>query len=175
MGSKPFDDFVKKQISCAAKQYRNKVLWYVYPKKKGDSMKSIIEIKIRSFHTDCFGIIHHARYLELLEEGRWTYLEDNPDIARVMNSNNILHSVVHIDISYREEAKLGDILRIETGVDSAGKSSVTMLQNIYRKNTEILIATAKITNVYFQGSPQNLISLRDDIYLVWNDLQKILK
>jgi len=138
-------------------------------------MKSTTEIQIRSFHTDCFGIVHHARYLELLEEGRWAYFEDNPDIAKVLHSNNILHSVVHIDISYRKGAKLGDTLRVETGVDSAGKSSATMLQNIYRKGSDELIATAKITNVYFQGSPQNLISLRDDIYLVWTDLQKVLK
>jgi len=33
---------------------------------------SITEIKVRGYHMDFYGHINNARYLELLEEGRWS-------------------------------------------------------------------------------------------------------
>jgi len=33
-------------------------------------------IKIRGYHCDAYGHVNNARYLELLEEARWQYLED---------------------------------------------------------------------------------------------------
>jgi len=35
-------------------------------------MKSTVQIKVRNYHLDRFGHVNNARYLEFLEEGRWT-------------------------------------------------------------------------------------------------------
>ncbi len=40
-------------------------------------MESQMSIKIRCYHVDMFGHVNHARYLEFMEEGRWTYFEEN--------------------------------------------------------------------------------------------------
>ena len=36
------------------------------------------EIMVRGYHLDMFGHVNNARYLEFLEEGRWTFFDKNP-------------------------------------------------------------------------------------------------
>ncbi len=38
---------------------------------KEQTMKSTINIRVRGYHVDLFRHVNNARYLELLEEGRW--------------------------------------------------------------------------------------------------------
>ena len=40
-------------------------------------MKTSIEKRMMSYQTDSFGIVHHARYLEMMEEARWEYVYEN--------------------------------------------------------------------------------------------------
>ncbi|MDX2501228.1 MAG: hotdog domain-containing protein [Deltaproteobacteria bacterium] len=40
-------------------------------------MKTQIQKQIMNYQTDSFGIVHHARYLEILEEARWQYCYEN--------------------------------------------------------------------------------------------------
>jgi len=48
-------------------------------------MKSTVQIKVRNYHLDRFGHVNNARYLEFLEEGRWTYSEENNLVAMYEN------------------------------------------------------------------------------------------
>ncbi len=43
-------------------------------------MSHIRTIRVRGYHCDFYGHLNHARYLELLEEARWSYLEDRMDL-----------------------------------------------------------------------------------------------
>ncbi len=38
-------------------------------------------IKVRGYHLDIYQHVNNARYLEFLEEARWSYLEDSGDVA----------------------------------------------------------------------------------------------
>ena len=40
-------------------------------------MKTAIEKRMMSYQTDSFGIVHHARYLEMMEEARWENVYEN--------------------------------------------------------------------------------------------------
>ena len=40
-------------------------------------MKTNIGTQIMNYLTDSFGIVQHARYLEILEEARWQYCYEN--------------------------------------------------------------------------------------------------
>ena len=40
-------------------------------------MKTAIEKRMMNYQTDSFGIVHHARYLEIMEEARWLYCYEN--------------------------------------------------------------------------------------------------
>ena len=137
-------------------------------------MNSATEKTIRAYHTDCFGHVYHGRYMELLEDGRWAYLEDNPQLGKILYERKILHAVVHLDIAFRKAAKLGDRLRIETGVESATENSVTMGQNILASRTGETILSAKVTHVYYIKSPERFLPISDKVFGVWTDLQQII-
>ena len=134
---------------------------------------STAEITVRSFHTDCFGHVHHARYLELLEEARWRYFEDMPAVVQDLHAAGIRHAVVRIDIAYTKEARLGDTLRIETGVSQTGHSSITMLQNIFQCRTGASVASAAVTNVYYRSSLREKVSIRGKEFAAWEALQQV--
>ena len=40
-------------------------------------MKTAVEKRVMNYQTDSFGIVHHARYLEIMEEARWLYCYEN--------------------------------------------------------------------------------------------------
>lgn len=135
---------------------------------------STTDLTIRSFHTDCFGHVHHARYLELLEEARWRYFEDLSGVALNLHKAGIRHAVVRIDIAYRSEARMGDILHIDTGVAGAGQSSVTMFQNIIQSQTGVPVVSATVTNVYYRSSLREKVSIQGKVFAAWEELQDLL-
>jgi thioesterase III len=137
-------------------------------------MMSVTEKTIRAYHTDCFGHVYHGRYVELLEDGRWSYLEDNSRLKKILHEKKILHAVVHMDIAFRKAARLGERLRIETGVENATENSVTMGQNIFSSRTGEAILSAKVTQIYYMKSPENFLPVSDKVFSAWTDLQKII-
>ncbi len=113
-------------------------------------MKTTTEIKIRGYHTDVFQHVNNARYLELLEEGRWDYFEKN-NLFRLFKEG-INHAVTNININYRKEAFVGDILTIETKVKESNGKFYIMSQKIYSKNSGVVIADAELTEVFIYAN-----------------------
>ena len=93
-------------------------------------MKTTLKIKIRGYHIDHFNHVNNARYLEFLEEGRWTYSEEN-GLIDTFHERGITHVTVNININYRRSAKVGQVLNIETGVACKSHKSFTMEQKIF--------------------------------------------
>jgi thioesterase-3 len=106
----------------------------------------IIEIKIRGYHIDLFGHVNNARYLEFLEEGRWSFFEGKIDLEG-WKKRGLIFSVVNININYRSSASLGDVLEIRTRISRLGDKSGTMRQEVLQKGSEATVADADITFV----------------------------
>ena len=104
------------------------------------------EIKIRGYHTDLYQHVNNARYLEFLEEGRWRLLEDHLDLEAFMR-NGLFFFVVNINISYRSQAKVGDIIVIRSGLKKIGHKSAVFRQQILNKYTKTVCVDADITFV----------------------------
>ncbi len=137
-------------------------------------MKTVTTLTIRSFHTDCFGHVHHARYVELLEEGRWSYMEAHPHVAASLGKERIDHAVVHLEIRYQSEARLGDRINIETRVQNARRHGITIRQVITNERTGKQMLTADVTNVFYRGKPRNKVPTDDPVFKSWEDLQRVL-
>ena len=137
-------------------------------------MKSITEIKVRAYHTDLFGHVNHARYIEFLEEGRWSYFENNGQLMDQFDEKGIGHAMVNLNINYRKGAVLGDTLQVETGVRRASKRSVTMFQNICLSNSNEIIAEAEVTLVYFDSKKKEVIPTTNVNLRSWQDLQDVI-
>ncbi len=104
------------------------------------------EIKIRGYHTDLYQHVNNARYLEFLEEGRWQLLEDHLDLDAFMGEG-FFFFVVNINISYKSQARVGDIILVRSGLEKIGNKSAVIRQQIFNKTTQALCIEADITFV----------------------------
>lgn len=135
-------------------------------------MKSETEIRVRGYHVDLFGHVNHARYIEFLEEGRWTYMERN-NLNDFHHKFDLAHAVVNITINYRKSAVVGDSLLIETMPIKAGSTSFVVRQKIFHKESGTLIAEAEITNVFLNQKTGELVSITEEMTKAWTDLGKV--
>jgi thioesterase-3 len=109
-------------------------------------MYHTIEIKIRGYHLDLYRHVNNARYLEFLEEARWSFLESKGNID-FMEERGYTFAVVNININYRRAAYMGEVLQITTSVKSIGTRSCVMHQLVTLKNTDTVIADSDVTFV----------------------------
>ncbi|WNO59593.1 thioesterase family protein [Rheinheimera sp. MMS21-TC3] len=103
-------------------------------------------IKVRGYHLDIYQHVNNARYLEFLEEARWSYLEDHGDIVWFAEQK-LAWVIVNININYREAAIVGHSLEIQTHFSKVGSKSAVIHQAIYIAGTNKLVADADITFV----------------------------
>lgn len=102
------------------------------------------EIKIRGYHLDVYGHVNNARYLEFLEEARWSFFD-----GKLENwaSKGLSFFVVNINISYRSPAFLNTTVSIQSTLSKFGNKSCVLKQTIRDKATHTLIADADVTFV----------------------------
>ena len=134
-------------------------------------MQPIVEIKICGYHIDHFSHVNHTRYLEFLEEGRWSYFEEK-NLFQSFHEKGIIHAVVNININYKKSAKVGDVLIIKTDLLKTGKNSFTMFQKIFLKDTDILVVDAEVTNVFIDMNTGKVTPIDTQIISLWPDLGK---
>ena len=109
-------------------------------------MSHVIEIKVRGYHLDLFRHVNNARYLEFLEEARWSFLEVTDNLA-VLDQQGYAFAVVNININYRRAAYMGEMLCIATSVKSIGQRSCVMHQLVTLDGTDTVVADADVTFV----------------------------
>ncbi len=131
-------------------------------------MKSTTEVRVRNYHIDHFGHVNHARYLELLEEGRWCYFEDN-DLLKPLHHAGIGHVVAGVVVDYRRAARLGDILRIETEIVESTAGTFVVSQNVSLKASGQLAVEAMITNAFVDRNGQAR-AVDAEVLSIWPDL-----
>ncbi len=115
------------------------------------------EIKIRGYHTDLYQHVNNARYLEFLEEARWQLLEDHVDLQTFMEKG-FLFFVVNINISYKSQARVNDVIRIRSGLGKIGNKSAVIRQQVVNQATGQVCVDADVTFVLsdFKGKSLKL-------------------
>ena len=114
------------------------------------SPKSCFEIRIRGFHTDLYGHVNNARYLEFLESGRWQLFEESEDFERLMNGKESF-VVVAISINYRRALVLNDLAQIHTRLKGVGERSAVLYQEVREAKSGAVCADAEVTFVISNG------------------------
>jgi thioesterase-3 len=133
-------------------------------------MESTIQIKVRGYHIDHFGHVNNGKYLDFFEEGRWSYFDDKPELIDYFHTNNLMHVVAEILIRYKRPLVVGDLLTLETEVLKARRSGFTMLQAIYKNDTDVIAATAEVQNVFVNGASGKIVPVSSDLAGLWPDL-----
>ena len=104
-------------------------------------------LRVRGYHLDGYGHVNNTRYLEFLEEGRWAYFDERPDLLAPLQQAGIALVAVNINIDYCAAAVTGDDLEIRSRLSALGTRSGKMTQEIHRLGDDTLISRATITFV----------------------------
>ncbi len=125
-------------------------------------MHHTITIKVRGYHLDLFRHVNNARYLEFLEEARWSFLESRGSIESLEKSGHTF-AVVNININYRRAAYMSEVLKITTSLKRIGGRSCLMYQCITLEGTDTVIADAEVTFVLVDTRTEKAAPLEGEL------------
>ncbi len=136
-------------------------------------MISKTDISIRNYHIDNFGHVNHGRYVELLEEARWRYLEENNLLAAI-HRVKAFHVVSQLTIQYLRPARIGDIIRFDIRIQDRSDYYFRVSQKGIFKSTGKPVVDATVTNVFVddRGKPR---PIDDEILGIWPDLAEAVR
>ena len=125
-------------------------------------MSHSIDIKVRGYHLDLFRHVNNARYLEFLEEARWSFLESHGHLD-LLETGGYAFAVVNININYRRAAGMGELLQVATRVKSIGSRSCVIHQLITLKGTPTVIADTDVTFVIVDTRTDKAVPLEGEL------------
>jgi thioesterase III len=132
-------------------------------------VRTKIAKRMMNYQTDSFGMVHHARYLEMMEEARWLYCYEN-NLMESFHQENIYHVIVNININYKNSARFGDLITIETEVFRVTEKSVIFRQVVSRDGQTLVVA--EIANVFMRKADHSVIKV-EDMVAFWEDLKQV--
>ena len=97
------------------------------------------EFKIRTFHSDAFGHVNNARYLEIMEEARWQYAEHH-GLVEMLVRQNLGFIIMRMDIAFRHPVVEGDTISILTKLITLGSAAGEVRQLIRKEGSEKIAA-----------------------------------
>jgi acyl-CoA thioester hydrolase len=104
-----------------------------------------VEVRVRYAETDKMGVLHHSRYLVLLELARTEMLRRRGMTYRQMEDAGRFLVVAKAAIRYKGPARYDDVLRIETSLDRATLTRIEHSYRVLRKDDGVLVAEAETT------------------------------
>lgn len=121
--------------------------------------KTATEIPIRGYHTDAYGHVNNARYLEFLEEARWRHYEGVVDLEEFQREGWAF-VVVNINISYRHPAVPGDTVEIISQVKQTSSRSMIIHQDVLLKGSTTKVAEADVTFVILDTQKKGVVPIQ---------------
>lgn len=111
-------------------------------------MNSIIEIVVKEEDIDSLGHVNHIVYFQYLQDGRTDWFKKTGLSFESLHKKSIESVVLKIEVLYRQEAKLGEYLIVETNPLRLGNTSFSFEQRILNHKNEV-ITEATVTEVMF--------------------------
>ena len=123
-------------------------------------------INVRGYHCDFYGHLNHARYLELLEEARWSYLEDSLDLAE-WKEKNLGIVVAALTIRYLRPVPVDTILEIHSEPGEMGAKTGVINQKMLNQETGKILADAAVTFAVIDTLTARAVPLEGDVRAVF--------
>jgi thioesterase-3 len=127
----------------------------------GDAVHTT-RIRVRGYHLDVYGHVNNARYLEFLEEARWSFVESARPLAW-WHDQGLAFVVASITINYRRPAGLGVELVIESRMARIGGRSAVIHQDVRDGETGGKVADADITFVVLSQKTGRPVALAGEL------------
>ncbi|MGN1387717.1 MAG: acyl-CoA thioesterase [Bacillus sp. (in: firmicutes)] len=106
-------------------------------------MQTILSIRVQKEDIDYLGHMNYTRYIHYFEMGisDWYRKADVP--ISESQGNHLGTVVVHFDINYIKEARLGETLKVMTIPVQLGTKSFSFKQTIFNEKEELITECTK--------------------------------
>jgi acyl-CoA thioester hydrolase len=96
------------------------------PSTNPDDYGFVHRLRVRFAETDAMGIVHHSRYLPLMEEARVAYLRHIGHPYTEIRDDGIEMNVVEVWVRYRSPLLFDDVVDVHVRVSSVQRASFRM-------------------------------------------------
>jgi thioesterase-3 len=102
--------------------------------------------KILGFHCDAYGHVNNARYLEFLEEARWSALE-TANLIQLFKDLRLQFFLVNVNISFKKPLLPSQEIEIVTQLGEIKRKTMSFVQTI--KIGTVVVSVAEVTFVLY--------------------------
>jgi|SRR5690625_475088 len=117
-----------------------------------------LEIKVRVSETDALGHINNASYFTYLEDARINFLEE---LGIYIKDEVFAFMLVSTKCDFIAQGYFGQILQVDTKVLKIGTKSLTLVSDIFEKESGNIIAKGEATIVYFNLLDEKTMEIPD--------------
>ncbi|MBN2231617.1 MAG: acyl-CoA thioesterase [Deltaproteobacteria bacterium] len=124
----------------------------------------MLEITVQSTHLDMFGHVNNATYVEYLEWARVKMAaEAGIDLIKMFHEG-VGPAVLKLEINYRKESRLGDVLLVDAHCTRTRGDKVGIInQTIRNQATGDLVCDAEVTFVMFDLQHRRSVPLPESM------------
>lgn len=134
--------------------------------------KTITRIKVRKEDIDRMGHMNNSKYVEYMTVGRNDWYKEAGSPFDSLLEQGLGRVVVNININFRKEVLVDDVISIKTYPLCYGNSSFVLKQEIFNEKGE-MVSDAKVTNVILDQKtrlstkiPQKILSFLQQFSLI---------
>jgi acyl-CoA thioester hydrolase len=115
------------------------------------------EFRVYYEDTDAGGVMYHAGYLRFAERARTELLRESGFEQESLRTVHDAGFVVrHLSADFMKPARLDDMLRVETRIESVKRTSMCMIQSIFSQNLLLFSLQVKIACVDHTLRPRRI-------------------
>ncbi len=122
----------------------------------------LFDIRVYSEDTDCFGIVHHAKYMCFLSRARGEWLRAMGMSVDALQKQGFIFPVCSAKIDFLRPAYLGDLLSVHTQLLELKRASFVLCQRVTCGDTLLTKADVKLACVSTVLKP---CALPSDLFL----------
>jgi acyl-CoA thioester hydrolase len=107
-----------------------------------------LPVRVYYEDTDAAGVVYYANYLRFLERARteWLGCLGHP-LTELERRHGIVFVVRRIEVDYKLPARLADALDVTVAIETLGRASLTLQQQVLRSDQTLLTARVMLACV----------------------------
>ncbi len=111
-----------------------------------------LELEVRDYELDRFGVVNNAVYQNYLEHARHVYLQSRGINLDSLYQQGYAPVVTHAEVAYRHSLRSGDRFLVTLAVEALSRVKFVFLQTLVRESAPHPIVWARITGTVLNPS-----------------------
>lgn len=121
-------------------------------------------VTVRFYETDMMGIVHHSNHIRWFEMGRVEYLKAAGVTLEELLAKDYVFPIMSVDCKYISAIRYGDVIRIETKMESMSRAQLTFSYRLIRESDGQLMATGSSKGAIADRETGKITRVDMDIY-----------